>query len=101
MALRNYRQVLLLNPEHEAARFNYEYLKRQQETRSPSEPPTLEPSAFARRLKKRAETLVARTQYTTAAALMKDGLRRDSTVGAYRDFIKRVENVAQISRSEP
>ena len=100
-ALQKYKQALLLDPNHEAARFNYEYLKRQQESQSPEEAPTIEPSPFARRLKKRAETLVARTQYTTAAALMKDGLRKDSTVRAYRDFTTRIEEIAKIARSEP
>ncbi len=101
VALQNYKQVLLLRPEHEAARFNYEYLKRQQDARSSSEPPEVEPSPFARRLKKKAETLVARTQYTTAAALLKNGMRKDSTVRAYRDFMSRIEEIAQIARSEP
>jgi hypothetical protein len=101
VALQNYKQVLLLRPEHEAARFNYEYLKRQQDARSSSEPPEVEPSPFARRLKKKAETLVARTQYTTATALLKNGMRKDSTVRAYRDFMSRIEEIAQIARSEP
>jgi len=100
-ALQKYKQVLLLDPDHEAARFNYEYLKRQQDSRSSGEPPAIEPSPFAQRLKKQAETLVAHTQYTTAAALMKDGLRQDSTVRAYRDFMRRIEEIAQISRTEP
>ncbi|PSQ94432.1 MAG: hypothetical protein BRD30_00180 [Bacteroidetes bacterium QH_2_63_10] len=101
VALQHYKRVLLLNPKHEAARFNYEYLKRQSDDGSPSTSPNVEPSLFARRLKKRGETLVARTQYTTAAALMKDGMRKDSTVKAYRGFIKRIEEIAQIARSDP
>jgi tetratricopeptide (TPR) repeat protein len=100
-ALRRYRQVLLLDPEHEAARFNYEFLKRQQGDRAAEDSPPVEPSPFARRLKKKAEALVARSQYTTASALMKDGLQRDSTVRAYRGFIKRIEEVAQIARTDP
>jgi len=100
VALHHYRQVLLLDSSHEAARFNYEYLKRQQRSRSGREPPSIEPSPFARRLKKRAETLVARDQYTTAAALMNDGLRQDSTIRAYRDFTRRVEEIARIARSD-
>lgn len=101
VALQNYKRVLLLNPTHEAARFNYEYLKRRQASRPPGEPPNIEPSPFARRLKKKAEALVARTQYTTAAALMKDGLRKDSTVRAYRNFMRRIEEIARIARSDP
>jgi len=100
-ALRHYKRVLLLDPEHEAARFNYELLKRRQGQSAPEESPPIEPSSFARRLKKNAESLVARSQYTTASALMKDGLRRDSTVRAYREFMTRIEDVAQIARTDP
>lgn len=102
-ALRHYERVLLLDPSHETARFNYEYLKRSRsDDRSPrSRSPDVEPSAYAQKLKKRAEAMAAERQYEAAVALMKDGLRRDSTVGAYRDFITRIEDVAQINRKEP
>lgn len=99
-ALRQYRRVLLLDPTHEAARFNYEYLKRQGGERSGGTSPDIEPSPFARKLKKKADALVARTQYTTAAALLRDGMRRDSTVRAYRDVIARLEEIVQIARSD-
>lgn len=100
-ALRHYRRVLLLDPTHEAARFNYEYLKRRKGAPPPTETPDVDPSPYAQRLKQKAGALVTRTQYTAAAALMRDGLRRDSTVLAYRSFIRRVEEVAQINRSQP
>jgi tetratricopeptide (TPR) repeat protein len=100
-ALRRYREVLLLDPEHEAARYNYEFLKRRHPDRSADESFSVDPSAYARRLKKKAEALVARSEYTTASALMKDGLQQDSTVRAYRGFIKRIEEVAQIARTDP
>lgn len=100
-ALDHYRTVLLLDPTHEAARFNYEYLKRQAGGGAGSDPPTLEPSPFAQTLKERADALVARTQYTTAAALLRDGMQKDSTVRAYRNFVTRIEEIAQIARSDP
>lgn len=100
VALRQYRRVLLLDPTHEAARFNYEYLKRRDGERSGGTSPDIEPSPFARKLKKKADALVARTQYTTAAALLRDGMRRDSTVRAYRDVIARLEEIVQIARSD-
>lgn len=101
VALHNYKQVLLLDPEHEAARFNYEYLKRRHAGRSAGEPPDVEPSPFARQLKEKAEALVARTEYRAAAALLRDGMRKDSTVRAYRDFTQRIEEIATIARSDP
>lgn len=99
-ALTDYKEALLLDPTHHPARYNYEYLKRQlAERRSGSRPPPdIEPSAYARRLKQKADMLVAREQYTEAAELMSDGLERDSTVAAYRDFIGRLEDVAQIAQ---
>lgn len=99
-ALRSYKNVLLLDPYHEDARFNYEYLKRNTTENSRAERQRVEPSPYARRLKKKADVLVSKARYTAAAALMKDGMRSDSTVAAYRQFIRRIEEVAQINRYE-
>jgi len=98
MALQDYREVLLLKPSHHRARYNYEYLKRQLSKRQPRPRPAndVEPSAYARRLKRKAETLVARKQYAAARDSMTAGLRADSTVRAYRGFIQRLETVAEI-----
>lgn len=100
-ALEDYRQALLLDPTHEQARYNYEYIKRQMAERQggTQPPPDVEPSAYARRLKKRAETLVAQERYRKAADLMTEGLKEDSTVAAYRDFIGRLDDIAQIAQS--
>lgn len=97
-ALRRFRRVLLLDPSHNAARYNYEYLKRrEQEEGESSDTPDVEPSPYARRLKERAEAMVAERRYEDAAALMRNGLKQDSTVQAYRDFMARLDDVAQIS----
>lgn len=100
-ALAAYRQVLLEDPAHEEARYNYEYLKRRlSEQRGGGQPPPdVEPSAYARRLKEKAEALVAQNRYEAAAELMRKGLRTDSTVAAYREFIGRLNDVAQIART--
>lgn len=99
-ALDDYKDVLLLDPTHDAARYNYEYLKRQlAERRSGGRPPPdVEPSPYARRLKKKAEALVARQQYDSAAMLMEKGLRTDSTVAAYRDFMQRLDDISEIAQ---
>ena len=101
-ALDGYRQVLLRDPAHEDARFNYEFVQRRMKQPPPppqqnsQPPPDIDPSAFARQLKARADTLVGRDQYGSAARLMTQGLQRDSTVAAYRDFMTRLRDVAQI-----
>jgi Tfp pilus assembly protein PilF len=98
-ALAEYRQVLLMDPTHEEARYNYEYLKRQlAQQRSGEQPPDVEPSPYARRVKKQAESLVLQKQYGVAAQVMKNALREDSTVAAYRGFIGRLDDVVQIDQ---
>jgi tetratricopeptide (TPR) repeat protein len=99
-ALRDYREVLLMDPTHSPARYNYEYLKRKLSSRRPSKPPPdVEPSSYARRLKQKAEALVAREQYSVALDSMQEGLQRDSTVAAYRDFIGRLSDIKQIAQT--
>jgi tetratricopeptide (TPR) repeat protein len=99
-ALRDYREVLLIDPTHTPARYNYEFLKRQLARRRRSQPPPdVAPSPYARRLKTKAEALVARKKYEAALDSMRQGLQRDSTVAAYRDFMGRLNDVAQIAQS--
>lgn len=100
-ALRDYKDVLLLDPTHLQARYNYEYLKRQLAKRQPrSRPPRdIEPSAYARRVKKKAEIMVAEEKYASAAKVMREGLRKDSTVAAYQEFMGRLDEIVQITQS--
>ncbi len=102
-ALASYREALLADPTHADARFNYEYVKRRLQQRGPSQPPPskdVEPSAYARRLKRRAERLIAQHRYRAAHELMARGLQQDSTVRAYQGFIGRLRDVAQIDSTE-
>jgi tetratricopeptide (TPR) repeat protein len=103
-ALDRYRQVLRLDPTHEPARFNYEFLKRemarrQEKTRSQEPPDDVEPSPYAKRLKRRAEAMAAERRYDAAHRLLERGLARDSTVAAYQRFMARLEDVATIHRT--
>ncbi|NBB75093.1 MAG: tetratricopeptide repeat protein [Bacteroidetes bacterium] len=98
-ALALYRQALITDESHADARFNYEYLKRQmaqrqQQSSSATDP--IEPSAFARQLKRRADEMATNRQYEDAYRLMQNGLQQDSTVAAFRSFITRLSDVAQI-----
>lgn len=98
-ALDRFRRVLLNDPTHADARHNFEYLKREMRRRQQqrgSPPPEVEPSDYARRLKRQAETMVAEQQYDEALSLLEAGMRRDSTVRAYQDFISRLRDVDQI-----
>lgn len=102
-ALDRYRQVLRLQPTHEAARYNYEFLQRersqrQQQRQQPDEPPDVTPSPYAKQLKQEADALAAERRYGTALRMMQDGLAKDSTVAAYQKFMTRLEDVATIQR---
>lgn len=102
-ALAFFRETLLADPAHEDARFNYEFVQRRMNQQDPpppdsqSLPDDIQPSDYARQLKEQAEALVQQSAYAGAAQLMTDGLQRDSTVAAYRDFITRVREVAGIA----
>jgi len=103
-ALDFYRNALLADPDYEDARFNYEYLKREQTNRQrqqQSDPDTIEPSDYARKLKRRAETLAKQRRYADAYRLMQAGRQRDSTVAAFQSFITRLSDVAQIDTMRP
>jgi tetratricopeptide (TPR) repeat protein len=102
LAMDFYRRTLLIDPTFEEARHNYEVLHRQLQHQQPqggSQPPDIEPSAFAQRLKRQAEALVSEQQYGRAVSLMEGGLERDSTVQAYRDFIQRLRDVSTINNT--
>jgi tetratricopeptide (TPR) repeat protein len=100
-ALEDYKEALLLDPTHQQARYNYEYLKRQlaRQRGGGQPPPDVQPSAYARRTKQKAEALVAEQRYEAAAELMRKALTTDSTVAAYRDFMNRLDDIAQIAQT--
>lgn len=99
-ALSDYKQVLRLDPSHDPARYNYEYLKRNRakETSGP-QPRDVEPSPYARELKKRADRLVDDQNYAAALEVMNEGLQNDSTVRAYREFMGRLDKIVRIAET--
>ena len=105
-ALALFRTSLLADPSREDARYNYELVKRrmqeenqQQQQEQDEEPSNLTPSAYARRLKEQADSLVAQRQYAQAHRLLDRARSVDETVGAYRSFIQRTGDVAAIADS--
>lgn len=104
-ALRYFRNALLIDPAFQPARHNFEVLKRQlqrrQEQTRGGSPPDVEPSAYAKELKRRADALVARTRYEDALTLLRNGQAQDSTVRAYRRFMNRLQDVTGILDGTP
>ena len=104
LALQYYRRALRADASNEAARFNYEVLKRNLDRRQPQqrqrrEPPDIDPSPYAQRVKERADSLVNVQRYAAAHWLLQAAQSRDSTVAAYQDVITRLNDVATIDRT--
>jgi len=100
-ALNYFKQALKTAPDNEDARFNYEMVKKKladkkKEDDKNKDKNNQEPSEFAKKLKARAEQLIAEKQYLSAYQLMIDGLKKDQTVSAFKSFIDRTKDVADI-----
>lgn len=104
-ALAALREALLLDPELEDARYNYEFVKRNLESQAqgqmnqppPNEPPP--PTAYARAIKARADSLVAQRQYRPALSLFESAARTDPSLQNFQAFQQRLRSVVQINDS--
>ena len=88
------RRALVLDPDRLDARRNYEIARRTLAGQTPPTPP--EPSDEARRIKARADALVAERRYRDALDTMTEGLARDPTVAAFADFTDRLGKLVEI-----
>ena len=95
-AVDHLRRALVLDPSSGAARRNVEVALRRLAEREPPRP-----SPFAEQVKARADSLVAARQYAAALNVMEDGLRQDSSVAVYADFIGRLTGVVDIETGGP
>lgn len=100
----HFRNALQLNPSDRDARINYELaLKKQQEQEEEDQQQQdqqnedIEPSEYAKAMKKQAEALVEQKKYQDAYNLMMRALQVDETVNAFKDFIQRTKDVADIN----
>jgi hypothetical protein len=97
------KQTLRIDPTNDEARYNYELLmkksqQQKEEEKQKNNPKNEEPSAYAKRLKAQAESLVSERKYQEAYQLMQDGLKKDKTVSAFDEFTKRIHKVFDINR---
>ncbi len=102
-----YKKSLELNPDDIDAKYNLELARAKlKELADKKQMPNqqqqqqqnkkIEPSEFAKQLKKQAEKLVDQRRYKDAYRLMTDGLKKDKTVAAFNDFIQRIKDVVDI-----
>lgn len=100
-----YKKALELNPNDDDAKYNLEYVraklkdnadkKNQGQDQQQKQDP-IKPSEYAKELLKQAQALVAERKYLDAKTLLEDGLKKDETVEAFRDFMTRLDEVIEI-----
>jgi tetratricopeptide (TPR) repeat protein len=109
-ALQYFKEALKADPNNESARFNYELAwQRLNARKKPDEQPEqekdkddeqerIEPSEWAKQQKARADALVGQFRYADALKLMQQSYEKDSTIAAYGDFIRRLDDVVDIDQ---
>ncbi len=105
-AVEAYIKALELDPTDGDAKYNLELVRAKLKEMAEKQPQQnqpqqeqIEPSEYAKQLKKQAEALVAQRQYHAAYDLMQKGLQVDPTVAAFQGFIDRLKNVVAIEDS--
>jgi len=101
-----FKDALKLVPDDDDAKYNIEYvrarLKQNSEKKQDDQKQEKkqEPSEAAKKLKARAESLVAIREYKKAHDLMMMGLKTDKTIGAFQSFIDRIKTIVDIDQKE-
>ena len=99
-AIDAYKNSLRANPLDEETRYNLAFAKKmlqkqkEEEQKNKQEPP----SAYAKRMKKKADALVFKFKFEEASELMDKALKKDMTVSNYKDFMKKLEDVIEIKK---
>jgi tetratricopeptide (TPR) repeat protein len=98
-----YKNGLRNNPNDPDIKYNLSYaqkLRQQQQQQDKEDQKKQEPSEFAKKLKEQADQLINQFKFEEAYRLMVDGMQKDQTVSAYKDFIKRIEDIVKIEKEK-
>lgn len=103
-SIESYIISLDLNPNDNEAKYNLELARaklkemadKQKTDSNDQQQEKIEPSEYAKEIKKQAEALVAQRKYTEALNLMLDAERKDQTIMAYKDFTNRINEIVGI-----
>jgi Ca-activated chloride channel family protein len=107
-ALDHYGQTLKLDAQDKEAKDNYEYVKKkiqelkkkQQLSSQQSKPQQIEPSEAAKKAKAEADKAVLQRKYAKALTIMAKQLAIDPTTAYYSDYIKRLEDINGIKKTD-
>ncbi len=104
-AIDAYKRALDFNPADKDAKYNLELtlrkMKEQQNKQKQNKQESVKPSEYAKKMRKKADTLVREGLFDEALAVMRIALARDKTVAAYNGFIQRLKDVNAINEGHP
>jgi tetratricopeptide (TPR) repeat protein len=95
-----YKKALKNNPSDLETKYNLsfaQHLLKQQQNNENNQEKELEPSEYAKKIKKQADELVAQRKYSGALELMNNLIQKDPTGIYYQDYVKRLKDVVQIN----
>ena len=107
-SIQSYIKSLELNPNDTDAKFNLELARAKLKESADKQQPQkkndnqdkkqekIDPSEFAKKLKREADRLVKMRRYADAYGIMENGMKQDQTVKAYQDFISRLQEITGI-----
>ena len=95
-SIEHFRDALRQNPMNEAARYNYELLKKIKRERDQKQDEDLKPSEYAKMMKARADDLRQKGDFMGAMDVMLEALQNDETTEAYRQFMEKLKEIAEI-----
>ena len=99
-AIDAFKNSLRANPLDDETRYNLAHAKKmlkkqkEEEQKNKQDPP----SAYAKRMKKKADALVSKFKFEEASELMYKALEKDMTVTNYKDFMKKLDDVIEIKK---
>lgn len=96
-SLEHFKNSLRNNPANDAARYNYELLKkikREQDQQDQEE--DVKPSEYAKKMKAKADEQRRAGNFIGAMETMSESMQKDETTKAYQQFITKLQKVAAI-----
>lgn len=96
-SLEHFKNSLRKNPMNEAARYNYELLKKiKREQDQQKNEDDIKPSEYAKMMKAKADDLRQQGRFKEAMNTMMEALDKDETTKAYQQFMGKLQKVAAI-----
>ena len=96
-SLDHFKNALRNNPQNDAARYNYELLKKiKREEEQQENEDDIKPSDYAKMMKARADKQRRAGDFKGAMQTMSEALQKDETTKAYQQFIAKLQKVAAI-----